>query len=70
MPASFRKQLGLQAGDSLSFRLEGNRLVMTSKAVALAELRGLLPPLPDGRLASEELIAERRQEALREEVER
>lgn len=70
IPASIRKALGLEPGDALSFRVEGQRVLMTTREVAIAELQQLFAGRgPDSTLlASEELIAERRAEAARENL--
>ena len=68
IPASIRKELGLEPGVTLTFRAEGGRVVMSTREAATAELRRLFAahPTPSGVRASDELIAERRVEAARE----
>lgn len=65
IPASIRKELGLEPGVTLTFRAENGRVVMSTRAAAIAELQRMFAahPNPSGMLASEELIAERRREA-------
>jgi len=69
VPAAIRKELGLQPGAVLTFRVEGNRVVMSTRDAAIAELQRLFteaPARPAGRL-SEELIADRRAETARDD---
>lgn len=70
IPASIRKALGLEPGDTLSFRVEGERVLMTTRATAIAELQQLFAGRrpSDGLRASDDLIAERRAEAVRENL--
>ena len=64
VPASIRKELGLELGDELVARAEGGRLVFEPKASVIARLRARFKNV-EGSLASE-LLAERREEAARE----
>lgn len=68
IPASIRRELGLEPGVTLTFRAEGGRVIMSTRDAALAELRRLFAahPNPSGLSATDELIAERRLEAARE----
>lgn len=68
IPASIRKELGLEPGVTLTFRAENGRVVMSTREAALAELQRLFAEHrpPNAGLMSEELIAERRLEAARE----
>jgi AbrB family looped-hinge helix DNA binding protein len=69
VPAVIRKQLGLEAGAVLTFRIEGDRVVMSTRDAAIAELQRLFteaPLRPVGRL-SDELIAGRRAETMRDD---
>lgn len=65
IPASIRKELGLEPGAVLTFRVEGQRVLMTTRDAAIAELQRLFAehPNPSGIRASDELIVERRREA-------
>lgn len=67
VPASFREELGLVKGDTVSMEIDDGELRVRPARSALrriqAKLRGLST---EGRLASEELIAERRTEAERD----
>jgi antitoxin PrlF len=66
VPAELRAQLGLEPGDQLNLRVDNGELVLSRRADALAQLRGLLSAIPQDRDLVEELIAERRLEASRE----
>lgn len=70
IPASIRKALGLEPGDTLSFRVEGERVLMTTRATAIAELQQLFAGRrpATGPRASDDLIGERRAEAVRENL--
>jgi AbrB family looped-hinge helix DNA binding protein len=67
LPAAFRKQLHIENGECVIVQLEGRTLRMTTLreriARAQAEVRRYIPA---GLRLSEELIAERREEAKRE----
>jgi antitoxin PrlF len=69
IPVSIRKELGLEPGTTLTFRAENGRVVMSTREAALAELQRMFAAArPAGApLMSEELIAERRAEAAREQ---
>lgn len=68
VPASIRKALGLEPGDSLTFRLEGEDVMMTTRDAAIRKLQKMFRDAPglEGRSLVDELIAERRAEAARE----
>lgn len=68
IPASIRKELGLEPGVTLTFGIESGRVVMSTRQAAIAELQRMFAEVrPEGApLMSEELIAERRAEAARE----
>lgn len=71
IPAAFRRKMGLREGDELVAWLEDDRLIISSRRTVAANTRGLLKRLggdPDRSLV-DELIAERRAEALREDSE-
>ena len=67
IPAEIRKAMGLEPGDTVVLELEENRLTVETRRArikrAQERVRHLAPP---GTLVSEELIAERRAEALLE----
>ncbi|HEY0259540.1 MAG TPA: AbrB/MazE/SpoVT family DNA-binding domain-containing protein [Lacisediminihabitans sp.] len=71
VPARIRKILGLVPGTTLTFRLDGDDVVMTTREVAVARLQRMFreaPRSPSGSLV-DELISERRAEAEREDTE-
>jgi AbrB family looped-hinge helix DNA binding protein len=67
IPSTIRRQLGLTAGDTLLFSVEGDVLRVESHRARIRRvqesLRRLIPP---DRCLSDELIADRREEARRE----
>ena len=68
LPAEVRRALGLPRGGHVVLTLENGEVRLSSMAQALERVRALARPYaPKGRLASEELIAERREEARRED---
>ena len=71
IPASIRKQLGLEPGVTLTFHTENGQVIMSTRETAIAELQRMFAahPDPSGMRASDELIAERRLEAAREAAE-
>ncbi|MCU1410649.1 MAG: AbrB/MazE/SpoVT family DNA-binding protein [Rhodoglobus sp.] len=68
IPASIRKHLSLEAGSTLNLVLDGDSVTLSTPTSAARELQALFADAPrsPGVLASEELIAERRAEFLRE----
>jgi bifunctional DNA-binding transcriptional regulator/antitoxin component of YhaV-PrlF toxin-antitoxin module len=69
LPSTIRKALGLKGPGHVIITLEDGQARLTTMAENLARVRALARPYaPKGRLASEELIAERREEARREEA--
>ena len=69
IPAAARHELGLQAGDLLSVRVEDDRLVLERRAAVLARLRGRFAVVPSTVSLVDELLADRRAEVAREEAE-
>jgi len=63
IPAAVREELGLGVGDELSTRVEDGRLVLERREDVVRRLRGRYAAIAPGRSLSEELIAERREEA-------
>ena len=67
IPAAIRRQMGFSAGDTLLFSIDGDTLKIESHRARIRRvqesLRSLIPP---DRCLSEELIADRREEARRE----
>jgi len=72
IPAAIRRQMGLKAGDSLLMEVEDGILRMESHRARIhriqQEFKKIIPP--GGILISDELIAERREEARHEEESR
>lgn len=67
IPAPYRKALGLQTGDEVVLRLVDGELHVISRRVAIKRVQDLVRSRGgEGRLLSEELLAERRAEAARE----
>jgi antitoxin PrlF len=64
IPAEVRSALGLTPGVRLRMRTEGGRLVLERPGDAVSELRGLAAAVPRSRSLVDELLAERRAEAL------
>jgi AbrB family looped-hinge helix DNA binding protein len=71
IPAAMRKAMGLEAGSTVTFRLEGDKLVMTTRSAAIRKLQELFRDAPNPSEGSvvDELIAERRAEAAGENTE-
>jgi AbrB family looped-hinge helix DNA binding protein len=71
LPAPVRRALGLAAGDQLILTVEPDGAVrMVSAREVAGRLRGLLLDVAPGRSLVDELPAERRAEARREDAER
>ncbi|MCE3253993.1 MAG: AbrB/MazE/SpoVT family DNA-binding protein [Cellvibrio sp.] len=73
IPAELREQLQFKQGDQLLMEVKNGALVVTSKAQRIAqirdEIRAAMPPVEEGRSLVDELIAERRVEATKEDAE-
>lgn len=71
VPASIRKALGLEPGVRLTFRLDGEDIVLTTREAAMRRAKKMFRDAPGlkGRSLVDELIAERRAEAARENAE-
>jgi len=71
LPAELRARLKIRDGDKVSLTVEADgAVVLQTRAVAIQRLRGMfMRPRKQGRLASDELIAERRREARKEDRE-
>ena len=69
LPSAVRKALGLKGSGHVIITLEDGQARLTTMAENLARIRALARPYArKDRLVSEELIAERREEARREEA--
>jgi AbrB family looped-hinge helix DNA binding protein len=66
VPARLRRRLGIEPGDVLIARAEDERLVLEPRRAALARLQRLFDHIPADVSLVDELIAERREEAARE----
>jgi AbrB family looped-hinge helix DNA binding protein len=67
LPSEVRRALGLKGSGHVVITVADGQATLTTMAENLARIRALARPYaPKGRLASEELIAERREEARRE----
>jgi AbrB family looped-hinge helix DNA binding protein len=68
LPAEVRRALGLKGPGQVVITIDDGEVRLSTMAQALERARALARPYaPKDRLASEELIAERRAEARREE---
>ena len=68
IPAPIRRSLGLAAGDELTLTIDGERLVLEPRAVAAARARGMFAHLATDVSVVDELLAERREEARRDDT--
>lgn len=66
IPASLRRSLGLESGDSLIARMEEGRLILEKPETIKKRLKRRFAQVPPVTSLSAELIAERRKEAKRE----
>lgn len=67
IPAAFRREMGIGPGDTVIVELDQGELRVRSLPLAIRRVQERLRELnPEGRLLSEELIADRRSEAARE----
>ena len=70
VPAEIRHSLGLKEGDTVLFDLRDGEVVLTTRKARLAHARALFRKyVPEGVSLADELIAERRAEAVREAAE-
>ena len=67
LPAKIRKALGVTTGDDLILALSDGEVRMFTRREAIRRAQGMLRRyIPEGRILSEELIADRRAEVARE----
>jgi AbrB family looped-hinge helix DNA binding protein len=67
IPAEFRKELGIEAGDQLVLEVKNRELRLMTLRERISQAQALVRRyIPAGRSLSKELIAERRAEAKRE----
>jgi len=63
IPAALREELGVGPGQELVARVEDGRLVLERREDVVRRLKARFSHVPAGRVLSEELIFERREEA-------
>jgi AbrB family looped-hinge helix DNA binding protein len=66
VPSSLRRRLGIEPGEVLLARAEGDRLVLERRGAVLARLRSRYAVVPGDVSFVDDLLAERRKEAQRE----
>lgn len=67
IPAAFRREMGVKPGGTLIVEMDGVELRVRSLPSAIQHVQARMRQLnPEGRLLSDELIADRRAEAARE----
>ncbi len=66
IPARMRERLGIGAGERLVARVEEGRVVLEKRDNVLRRVRGRFAGVPEGTSLVDELISERREEALRD----
>ncbi|TNC47721.1 AbrB/MazE/SpoVT family DNA-binding domain-containing protein [Rubellimicrobium rubrum] len=67
IPAAFRREMGIAPGDTVVVELDAGELRVRSLSSAIRQVQARMRELnPEGRLLSDELIADRRAEAARE----
>lgn len=69
IPAAVRQALGVEVGEELIMRVDDGRMVLERREDVVRRLRERFADVAPGRLLSEELISERREEARRETAE-
>ncbi|MFQ6028061.1 MAG: AbrB/MazE/SpoVT family DNA-binding domain-containing protein [Dehalococcoidia bacterium] len=69
IPANLRKQLGIAPGDELLTRIKDGQLLLEKPENATRRLQEMFTSQTKGRSMVDELIAERRREAQKEEEE-
>ena len=69
IPAALRRSLGFEEGDTLVAREDAGRLVLEKPETIKQRLKTRFAQVPQDRSLVDELIAERREEAKREEAE-
>lgn len=67
IPGEYRRRLGLRSGDEIIMHLDDEGLHLYTPAQAVARAQALVRRyVPERRSLSDELISERREEAVRE----
>ena len=67
IPAAVRRRLQIEPGEELTLTVDRSRLVLEPRSAAVERVRGSLRHLATDKSVVDELIAERREEARREE---
>ena len=68
IPAEVRRELGIAEGAVLAVTTDEGRVILEPREEVLARLRGRFRGVADGVSLADELIADRREEARREEL--
>jgi len=69
IPAEYRKELGIEVGDDLLLHMEKGRIVLLTRKQAIQYVQEQVARYNiEGRKLSEEIIAERRLEASRQQL--
>lgn len=64
IPSEFRKSMGLDVGDELILHMENNKLLLMTRTQAIEYVQEQMSKYSvEGRVLSDELISERREEA-------
>ena len=66
IPARMRERLGIGAGERLVAQVEEGRVVLEKRDNVLRRVRGRFAGVPEATSLVDELISERREEALRD----
>ena len=66
IPAPLRRSLGFEIGDNLIVRQEDGRLILEKAETIKQRLKSRFAQLPSSTSLADELLAERREAALRE----
>ncbi len=67
IPAGMRQQLGIERGDELVARVEEGRMILEKRENVLRRVRKRFSSVTTSESLADELIAERREEARRED---
>ena len=70
LPKAMRDQLGIATGDQVTLEVDGDVIkILSTRARLLAAQAKFMKAFPDDRSLADELIADRRREAAREDAE-
>jgi AbrB family looped-hinge helix DNA binding protein len=69
VPSKIRRELGLAEGTSLAVSTDGRRLILEPRGEVLRRVRARYAALPEGTRLTDELLADRHEQARREERE-